>query len=227
MDGISTLSEILRRIICFSIKLRNGLTLDELEEFFKKDFQSLGGMTRTPRNWLLDSVINPWVGNLFSIEDALLASPADFRPISMTPNLHLDLNWYKSPLDNKSEKEEWIKSYRKTCHQLIDYRIKSNSNNNESSNLLLQELCGQAFLEMQKLIASNSLTSSIKFCEIIRRITMECQQLDGLTLLSLSAFINFLDGHKDSSLVDFQPFWGRGQQYLCFERGVDSIDAVI
>jgi len=221
MDGISTLSEVLRRVISFSVKSRHGLKLEDLEDFFKRDFQSLDGMTRTPRNWLLDSVINPWIGNLFSIKDALLSAPADFRPISMTPNLHLDLNWYKSPVDNKSEKEAWTASYDNTCHYLIDYRIKSHLNTSEDLNYLLQELCAQAFLEMQILLASNSLSSSGKFCSIIQRIALECPQLDNLTRLSLLAFINFLNGDEDNSLMDFQPFWGRGQQYLCFERNVD------
>jgi hypothetical protein len=178
-------------------------------------------MTRTPRNWLLDSVINPWIGNLFSIKDALFSSPEDFRPISMTPNLHLDLNWYKSPLDNESEKAAWAASYDENCHYLIDYRIKSHFNTGEDRNFLLQELCAQAFLEMQVLLASNSLTSGGNFCSIIRRIVLECPQLDNLTKLSLSASINFLSGDEDTSLMDFQPFWGRGQQYLCFERNVD------
>jgi len=217
-DGISSLSEVLRRILAFSIIIRNQATFQDLEKFFSKDFESLKGMTRTSSNWLLDSIVNPWIGNLFSIEDALSALSEDFRPYSMSPNLHLDINWYKNILDNQKQKEAWIQSYKTTCQLLIDYRVDTRFFAVESQNSLLLELCAEIFTEMQEFFISGSLASISKVCNLVSTIIEKCSQLDAATLLALSGFVKFFESYDETSLVNFKPFWGRGQQYLCFER---------
>ena len=111
MDSISSLSEVLRRIISSTIKTQGTVEINDIVEFFRKDFKELGGMTRTAENWVLDSVINPWIGKMFSISNALLAAPENFRPISMTPNLHVDKEWYKKPNRNSIERNAWMRSY--------------------------------------------------------------------------------------------------------------------
>lgn len=219
-DEISTLSEILRRVIAHLISEKGGSTIQELEEFFRKDFDSLDGMTRTASNWILDSILNPWIGRMFSIEDALTSSPMDFRPISMTPNLYLDLVWYKNTNDNSSEKKEWVHAYQENCHQLIDYRTKSRILTTPVQNSLLLDLCKEVFLEMQSMISEGSPSTRKALEQLVRRIINECPQLDTLTTNSLMSFTNFLKTGEAALLKDFQSFWGRGQQYLCFERNL-------
>ena len=72
------------------------MEIKNIVDIFRKYFKELEGMTRTAENWVLDSVINPWISKMFSISDALQAAPENFKPISMTPNLHLDKEWYKN-----------------------------------------------------------------------------------------------------------------------------------
>jgi hypothetical protein len=197
---------------------QQNFTIEDLEQFFSKDFESLDGMTRTSRDWVLDSVVNPWIGKLFSIEDACMASKLDFRPISMTPNLHLDKAWYKNVYNNKSEKMFWVESYRKRCHELIDYSVTTDSIASYEQNALLIDFCSQIFSEMQIMISSNSLISSTRILEIIARMFVECHQLNISTERALKSFVEFVETGEKTALADFQPFWGRGQQYLCFER---------
>ena len=217
-DSISGLSEILRRIIATRFILHDKLTFNDLEVFFQKDFDALRGMTRTARNWLLDSVANPWIGDLFSLEDAISSSHPDFRPISMTPNLHLDLNWYKNYNVNSVEKTEWINSYNSKCHQLIDYRFEARTFPKIEDNLVLRSLCTDVFLEMQKLSSTNLEFSISIICELLDRILKECNQVDNLTKLALSSFIRFMETDEVAELTEFRPFWGRGQQYICFQK---------
>ena len=218
MDGISALSEVIRRLIALSLTLRNGSTVETFEDFFNEDFKTLSGMTRTSKNWILDSILNPWIGSLFSIADALDSCPRDFRPMSMTPNLHTDLAWYKESTDIKAERTAWLESYWRNCHQLIDYRVDSKLVVSKSQNELLLNLCGDVFTEMQHLTAEPNLISASKIPILIKRITRECQQLDNLTKISLEAFVKFIETGDESFLHDFRPFWGRGQQYICFDR---------
>ena len=226
-DSISGLSEVLRRVIATQI-LRHTETLgtasvEELTKFFEKDFDSLDGMTRSRDNWILDSIMNPWIGATFSIEDAIKASPINFRPISMTPNLHLDQNWYKNSTSNQTEKESWVNSYRLNSHHLLDVRVEPRVPSDIKSNNRLQSICNNIFLEMQNLISNSQKVANIRYEELVLEIIDECPQVDSLTKDSLSSFIEYLKTDDSSELLDFRFFWGRGQQYLCFEKDSNSL----
>ena len=217
MDSISSLSEVLRRIISLTIKAQGIVEVKNIANFFQKDFEALEGMTRTAENWVLDSILNPWIGKMFSIEDALLAAPENFRPISMTPNLHLDQEWYKSPQNNSTEKNEWIRSYQENCHQLINFHNKSRVSAVESQNFLLLEICDLVFLEMQRMTQQGFSDNEKLLISLIEKIVNEFSYIDVSTKNALKSFVNFVETRDFSSSADFQTFWGRGQQYLCFE----------
>lgn len=218
MDGISTLSEILRRVSSHLLFQIDKSSTETLAQFFKDDFLSLGNMSRKPSNWVLDSIVNPWIGKMFSIEDALTAVAKDFRPISMTPNLHLDFDWYKTINNNESEIGKWITSYRKSCHHLIDYRVNSGCVSNVELNHRLDQLCSRIFLEMQALVSGNLQGARNHISESLKSITEECSQLDIITKESLGSYIEFLNADDPNLLMKFRPFWGRGQQYMLFQR---------
>jgi 2-polyprenyl-3-methyl-5-hydroxy-6-metoxy-1,4-benzoquinol methylase len=221
-DSISGLAEVLRRVISAPILQRTKnskqATVEELTKLFHEDFNSLGSMTRHREDWVLDSILNPWVGKTFSIEDAIKASPEDFRPISMTPNLHLDQHWYKSYFQNQVEKNSWINSYKLNCHQLLDFRIESKIPSDIKSNTRLQRVCEDIFVEMQHLISYSNPRKNNHLGKLVEEIINECPQVDILTKNSLKSFADYSRNKNTSVLEDFRPFWGRGQQYLCFEK---------
>jgi 2-polyprenyl-3-methyl-5-hydroxy-6-metoxy-1,4-benzoquinol methylase len=218
MDSISSLSEVLRRIISFTITTKGVLETKTIEDFFRKDFEQLEGMTRTAENWVLDSILNPWIGKMFSISDAILAAPKDFRPISMTPNLHLDQDWYKNPNDNSTERRAWVKSYLENCHRLINFQDKSTVSVAVEQNNRLVEICDLVFLEMQRKTDQGTINNQKLIINLVNRIVHEFVHIDTLTKNSLKSFVKFMETEIPSSLDDFRTFWGRGQQYLCFEN---------
>ncbi len=218
MDSISSLSEVLRRIISFTITTQGVMETKVIENFFRKDFEQLEGMTRTAENWVLDSIINPWIGKMFSISDAILAAPKNFRPISMTPNLHLDREWYKNPNDDYTERNTWVKSYLENCHQLINFKDKSFASVSVEQNTALLEICDLVFLEMQRETNQGVINNHKFIIDLVSKIVYEFDYIDVSTKNSLKSFVKFMETKIPSSLDDFRTFWGRGQQYLCFEN---------
>ena len=136
----------------------------------------------------------------------------------MTPNLHLDQHWYKSYLQNQVEKNSWINSYNLNRHQLLDFRIDSKIPSDNSSSTRLQRVCDDIFLEMQHLISDSNPRKNHHFDKLVDEIINECPQVDLLTKNSLKSFADYFRTKNTLLLEDFRPFWGRGQQYLCFER---------
>ena len=175
-------------------------------------------MSRKPSNWVLDSIQNPWIGKMFSIQDALTACLEDFRPISMTPNLHSDLEWYKSTNSNTSEVSKWVDSYQRNCHRLIDSRVSEQSPTDASMNHRLDELCSTIFLEMQGLYSGGMKDAKTLLVGSLNCVIEECEQLSLTTKKSLISYLEFLTSGDTRTLLDFRPFWGRGQQYMCFQR---------
>ena len=218
MDGISGLSEILRRISAKLLFQSDGFNTQSLASFFQEDFQALPNMTRKPSNWVLDSIQNPWIGRMFSIQDALKACLEDFRPISMTPNLHLDVEWYKTTNSNTSEVSKWVNSYQQNCHRLLDFRVTEESPVAASLNHRLSELCSRIFLEMQGLYSGELQDAKTLLVESLNCTIKECEQLSYTTKISLISYSEFLMSGDARTLKDFRPFWGRGQQYMCFQR---------
>ena len=219
-DAVSALSEILRRISAHLLFQLNGSNTQLLVDFFQEDFQSLTNMSRKPSNWVLDSIQNPWIGKMFSIQEALTALGNDFRPISMTPSLHSDLDWYKEINNNSSETAKWISSYQQNLHLLIDFQVNEQSPVDSVSNLRLLELCSGIFLQMQGLFSGELQDARQLIMESLKSIVEECEQLNFRTKQSLISYLEFLKSGDAQSLKDFRLFWGRGQQYLCFERSV-------
>ena len=225
-DSISGLAEVLRRVIANPIlrrtRERGQSTIEELTRLFQKDFESLDGMTRSRDNWILDSILNPWIGSTFSIEDAINASPKDFRPISMTPNVHLDQQWYKNSFSNQVEKDSWVNSYQLNSHHLLDVRIESKIPAEIRLNTRLKQICNNIFLEMQHLIADGQQENN-NLEKLVVEIIADCPQVDTLTKNSLRSFMESFKTNDSSNLQDFRSFWGRGQQYLCFEKEITSL----
>ncbi len=76
---------------------------------------------------------------------------------------------------------------------------------------------------MQQIVLQGFLDNEMQVRNLINRIVNEFTYIEDKTLNSLKSFVNFLDTKNPSSLADFRTFWGRGQQYLCFENDLECI----
>lgn len=129
----------------------------------------------------------------------------------------------QKPLKNSSEKNEWIRSYQENCHQLINFQYRSRISTAKEQNSLLLEICDLLFLEMQRMTDQSFPYNEKLIVSLVQRIVNEFTYIDVSTKDSLKSFINFIVTKNPSSLNNFQTFWGRGQQYLCFENNLEDI----
>jgi SAM-dependent methyltransferase len=217
-DEISSLSEILRRFIIMELFKGDYSDVDSIVEFLKEDFDSLPGMTRSWRDWVLDTVNNPWIGNLFSVADACLALQSYFRPVGITPNICPDLTWYKIHVSNFAETESWSLRYTSSAHQLLDSRINEYPFRAPEENLRLIKVCQEIGSLVKESLSSGASTQRKKLAELIKLLVVDCGALPEPTSASLKAFLLWLSSNDKKDLGPFHSFWGRGQQHMLFER---------
>jgi hypothetical protein len=193
--------------------------INQIVAFFEEDFAALPRMTRNPKDWVLDSVLNPWVGEFFSIRDATQTLFSNgFQPVSHTPCIADDLGWYKEESSNNKVAQDWEDRYLRNVHKLIDTRnVDSNSTSQESNQVLIMK-CSNIFASMKEYVSNKSLVHEAKILAGIETILSRCPQLSLETQSSLQSFLLWANSLRNDDLKEFRGFWGRGQQHILFER---------
>ncbi len=219
VDAVSVLSEVLRRYMAQKIRIQREFGLDELTDFFQEDFAALPSMTRNPRDWVLDSILNPWIGKLFSMSDAtseLLTQ--GFRQVSSTPRISDDLGWYKETYSIANTASAYQEMYIRNVHKLMDTRVSDLVSAPEEMNQSLIIEAGKIYDLMQGYVLNKSFKYEQDILACIGRILADCPQLDPKTQSALRCILVWAKSMKDSDLSEFRGFWGRGQQHMLFER---------
>ena len=223
-DPISMLSETLRK----AITLNEDLVDDDLKSssiriasFFKQDLDHLKGMNRVRTDWAIDQLINPWIGPLLSIPDAItfLGSGAVFHGSS--PRFIDDYRWYKNPeISIKSMNENAVKNYWEKCHNFLDSRL-PRSTQDVDFNRFLHTICSDLYSEVYTNgWSKDSYSEVLKICLKLKGHLCDPEKVINN---SLDAFIDYWQSGKVTSLEEFRPFWGRGTQYVSFIKS-NSID---
>lgn len=218
-DEVSSLSEVIRRYIAHKAMSVHLSNLNEIADFFKEDFLSLPRMTRSPRDWVLDSILNPWVGELFSISDSIQTLLDNgYQPISQTPSISDNLSWYKEDNTNTKAARIWEEGYLRNLHKLIDSRILNLDSARPEDNLILKMECLKVYSAMKEFVLDNSRTNEDKILSSIDTILSKCSQLSVETQKSLRSVLAWASSLRQQDLKEFREFWGRGQQHILFER---------
>ena len=218
-DPISLLSETIRKAIAHNEQLINeDLTNSSIRivEFFRQDLDYLDGMNRIRTDWAIDQLINPWIGPLLSIPNAIthLGSAAVLHGSS--PKFIEDYRWYKNPeISVKSLNENAIQNYWEKCHNFLDSRM-PRSTQDANFNRTLYSICGDLYTEVYA--NSWSKDSHSRVLEICLELKKHICDLEKITNNSLAAFIDYWQSGKIANLQEFRPFWGRGTQYLSFVK---------
>ena len=222
-DPISLLSETIRKAIAHNEQLINeDLTNSSIRivEFFRQDLDYLDGMNRIRTDWAIDQLINPWIGPLLSIPNAIthLGSAAVLHGSS--PKFIEDYRWYKNPeISVKSLNENAIQNYWEKCHNFLDSRM-PRSTQDANFNRTLYSICGDLYTEVYA--NSWSKDSHSRVLEICLELKKHICDLEKITNNSLAAFIDYWQSGKIANLQEFRPFWGRGTQYLSFVKNVST-----
>jgi hypothetical protein len=228
MDHVSWLSEILRkvagRLLLDGTETSEQEKLEKLRPFFTPQLASLAGMSRSVDDWIYDNILQPTLGELLSIEDAIDSLFSEFDFHGSSPNFFVDPRWYKNIYGEQERINELaIESFRKNIHNLLDYRYTFDPID-ENTGKKIASLC-QAIFELVILIQNegNHQHSISELNSRIQELASLVSEFSENTAESLRDFSHgledFLKGKAfPATLEKFGSWFGRGQQYVSFIR---------
>jgi len=222
-DSVSALSDIARRYVANSVfgDLEYSEELvNQLVEFFTPDFNCLTGMTRRPEDWVLDSIINPWLGDFFSLEDALEAAADGHALLGTSPRIFQDWRWYKDPtnLDENNTLATAISSYRRNIHSLLDCRFQGQARLDDQENSSLIDVTSTIAARVRGRLSGEDPYEPTEFGKDIQCILDVTGNLHPQTVQSLQGLVDWSLSRDTSDLAQFRSLWGRGQQYISLVR---------
>lgn len=214
-DPISMLSETLRKAITLNEDLVDGdlkSSSIRIASFFKQDLDHLKGMNRSRTNWAIDQLINPWIGPLLSIPDAIASLGSERVFHGSSPRFIDDYRWYKDPkISVKSLNENAIQNYWEKCHNFLDSRL-PRSIQDVNFNRVLYTICGDLYSEVYANgWNKDSHSEVLKICSKLKDHICD---LGKVINNSLDAFIDYWQSGNVTRLAEFRPFWGRATQYI-------------
>lgn len=225
LDSVSLLSEILRNLIR-AMLVDDDLSLEEkldiLRPIFQPHLATLKNMSRPIDDWILDSVLQPIIGNLLSIPEAVTALGASFEIYGSSPKFLTDWRWYKEiPEGNTKYNEIAIDLANQNTHNLLDYRL-THGPQPADINTQIRNLCDAIFGLLKKFEVDRNVRYLEQLSKNLNDLSGIVKKFSPKTAVSLDDFIRAVEyycGHKSlPELKEFVPFFGRGTQYLSFTR---------
>jgi SAM-dependent methyltransferase len=223
MDSVSLVSEALRRYLAFyecGPKVEVNERIIKLTAFFKPHFEQLSGMSRRHDEWVIDNIIHPWSGPLFSMAEAIETLVGRFVVLGSSPNYLNDWRWYKKIIgEETSSLAAAEESYWRNLHSFIDHRfilpqreIKLNQRLFKKADKIFKRIHGQE--------KSGKVYAMIDLAKDLRELNALIDLPKSRVSLALEEYINALENYKGTwpSFPEFTSLWGRGQQYISFVK---------
>ncbi|ADU62973.1 MAG: class I SAM-dependent methyltransferase [Pseudodesulfovibrio sp.] len=224
-NEISALSESLRRLQARLIIDKSLPLLDQAEQLkpvFRQDLESLNGMSRPHQDWILDQILQPFIGRCLTLENTIAALDDDYNTYCTSPHFLLDWAWYKEvPLRRMPANEFAISTIRRNNHNFLDYRVQLDPRE-EEGNILLDTLARQ-ITEDGLLFETTGETTYLKSVRAkLSELVVQARTFSPVTAESLDNFCQGLGAWLDTGsfpeLTAFKPLFGRGQQYISLIR---------
>jgi len=222
MDSVSAFSEVARRFIareiCGPLRYSPQLLL-ELVKFFSFDFENLPGMSRRSEDWVLDTIFNPWLGEFFSLAQAIEAGFPQYEVLGVAPKFIQDWRWYKDSanLDPECTKDILTSSYIQNVASLLDHRHVLPIQPEDASRKLLE--ITQEFSDRVRDHVSNGLDlPRADASQLVEGMLHLDIQFESETRGGLASFLEWCKTGQLDALTDFRKLWGRGQQYISLVR---------
>lgn len=219
MDSISLFAEMLRRYIARQVIGSEGdfhKQVELLVEFFDEDFSYLPGMSRQRKDWVIDQILHPWTGPLFSIPEAITAVGAEFDIYGASPNFLTDWRWYKDIYGRAFEFNcHACEQFFSNAHNFLDSRYTSPP----VQPITNHRLKGHMDRIYERIFEGERESSPYTISELhadLLRIMEVLPLAHPETLLALNEFAFCLSEKQFDKLKEFRKLWGRGQQYLSF-----------
>ena len=221
IDPVSLFPEVLRRLVSIllaPVECQLEDRVDILLPIFKSHLSTLSGMSRDPKDWVIDQMIHPWSGKSFSILEAAKVISDKFEILGSSPQFFNDWSWFRE-VENARSISSIEEQYYSNLHNFIDYRF-FHSVQPVKQNKLLLALCNRVLKRVRKM---ESGFCDLDVIEIRKDIVEVCEILSTYatdTADDLQDFILAFDSiYAHKKPVDFRGFaslFGRGQQYVSF-----------
>ncbi|MBI3853374.1 MAG: class I SAM-dependent methyltransferase [Verrucomicrobia bacterium] len=219
MDPISLLPEMLRRWLAWNL-VEDISDFDakvaRLVSFFRPDLAALPGMSRRPEDWVIDQILHPWVGPLFSIPQALIALGNRGALLGCSPRFLIDWRWYKSIVGYRCADNSFaVDSYYELGLNLMDFRVRLPQTERSvvrRAENISQKIYDGVFARER----GQSTFSRQQMLPLLLALEKLLRDQSPQTHRSLNSFIRYLqsDMARESALTEFRKWWGRGQQYV-------------
>lgn len=240
VDDISCFFEILKRLIGAKLIYLKGITefhekVDILVRVFRSHFQSLRHVSRLVEDYVIDNFLNPslYIENLFSMGECIEEFDDTFILLGSSPAMFTDYSWYKD-LEYDAMTSALEQFYMKR-HTLMLYNLEESLRAPEENKYLAQKTFEfrQLAGELENYFSDNGihkeaiLTSLRKVVEILDEINLLTRDIHHDISDAICEAIDLLidedlNETKISSAQKFTRAFGRGQQYMCFMKKLDS-----
>jgi len=225
-DSVGWLGEILRNFIgLLMIDPKDNIDkkLGILRPIFKPHLDSLKNMSRPIDDWILDNVIQPLLGNLISIPEAITALDGEFEIYGSSPKFLTDWRWYKDIAGSgKKYNEMAIDLANQNTHNFLDYRFTYPPQPIEV-NHKIRSLCEAIFMLFKKSTVDFNREHLRSLIHNLKELALTVKKYSPQTAASFEDYAKAVDYyliHKSfPEFKEFVPFWGRATQYLSFTRG--------
>jgi SAM-dependent methyltransferase len=222
IDGVSILADQMRRLLNF--RLPRDWSIDErvaaLQIELAPHVAALPGMSRPLVDYIHDNTLQPFVGPLFSLADAVGALADDFDFYGSSPQFVLDWRWYKTLTgDDRRFNERTIDAYYRNLANVVDCRVELPPHSRADGEALM-ERCNAFYHALQdaQSLEPRAYDAAV---DALRDVALDLMTLSPRAGASVAEFIAYLDGDVQT-LTECTSFWGRGQHNLSFIRRAGS-----
>ena len=221
----SWLSEITRRIVKLEcIDPEGTINVEKLYRKLKTHFTFLQGMARSPKEWILDNLIQPLSGGqLFSIPSALNSLTAEYQVSGISPMFFQDWRWYKDTLgDKKTMHMEIIDQYHQHITNFLDRRTIS-STSTKAFGERVESLSSKIWADVNSLesIQSQTPTGLDGLLSSLNEVAAFVSKESPITSKSIEEAVDWIKGGlKEDELKYFPNWWGRAQQHVGVTKSI-------
>lgn len=229
-SAASMLSEVCRRVFFPYITSTHKSFEDQVLaaiQIFQPHLTTLKTTTRPIRDWVLDSIFNPWESSnrmCFTILDSVEALGSEYDFYGSSPRFLIDDRFYKAICPKATTSSKLVEQqFPSIAFALIDYRIEITKALKHCASRELEPACKEAYDLHSKMLTDNSYNRLDDFLACLQKIPPMIPAPFEATRIAIHEFIELFpkflyDVRAEVKFRDFPCWWGRGQQYVSLIR---------
>jgi SAM-dependent methyltransferase len=223
-DAASSLGELLRRVVAAHVVPRTLPVREQVERLvpvFATHTATLEGMTRPVEDWVLDNIIQPYVGNMFSVVEAIEALGGDgFEVYNASPRFFTVWRWYKRQVGTGRDIGPAVSAaYCANIVNIMDHRLDGTAIHSAELGKRVLLLADRFYALLR---SAESGTGYAPVLETLREVAETVRPVSALTATSVDEALAMCEAAGAQRPLPeapaFRGFFGHGQQYLSFVR---------